>query len=153
MFSIRELDRYRRWPLAWVFGPLILGGLLVTIVAFALHAAQGFPDRDLAQRIEHAALEDRGILLGNLTGFAWDSVCVFPPSATPEVVDQTIGVAWSRAGGSLSDAQVLLVFVRDEAVVTHAYVDRGVLDAPAGRGECREPDDPGTELRVPVISG
>ena len=157
MFSIRDLDRVRRWPLAWVFGPLILGGLLVTMVGFGLLASRGFPDSELGQKIDAAALEatsanDRDILLGNLTGFAWDEVCVFGPSATKESVDETIDIAWSRAGDSVSENELLLVFVRDGAVVKHAYVDRRALDEPDPGGECRSLDDPGTQVR-PILGG
>jgi len=150
MFSILDLDRYRRWPLVWVFVPLILGGLLVTVAAFGLHAARGFPDRELAQRIHDAAQLDPGPRLEDLTGFAWDSVCVFMPSARTEDVDDTIGVEWSRAAGSFLDDEVLLVFLEDGAVVTHAYVLSSVLMAPAGDGDCRAPGDDGTRIRGPL---
>ena len=149
MFSILDLDRYRRWPLVWVFVPLILGGLLVTVAAFGLHAARGFPDRELAQRIHDAAQVDPGTRLEDLTGFAWDAVCVFMPSAATEDVDETIGFDWSRAAGSFVDDELLLVFVEDAAVLSHAYVVSSVLPAPAGDGECRAPGDEGTQLRRP----
>jgi hypothetical protein len=46
MFSLPELDRYRRWSLAWVLGPLILGGLIVTLAAVALRAPSLIPRKE-----------------------------------------------------------------------------------------------------------
>jgi hypothetical protein len=52
MFSPDDASRGWRWPLVWVFLPLILGGLLVTGVGLAVRATQGFPDIELAERLE-----------------------------------------------------------------------------------------------------
>ena len=149
MFSIFDLDRYRRWPLLWVFVPLILGGLLVTLLAFGLHAARGFPDRELAEKIHGAGQLRPGGRLEDITGFAWDSVCIFVPSASTEDVDETIGIDWSRAAGSSVDDELLLVFLEEGAVVTHAYVVSSVLPAPTDDGECRAPGGDGTRIQSP----
>jgi len=147
MFSLPELDRYRRWSLAWVLGPLILGGLIVTLSAVALRAPLGFPDDHLAGRIrEAAAIGPGATYLRQLTDEHWDTVCVAPPFVSKEAVDELLGLEWSRAGGYPEDTHLLLVFVRDREVVTHTYVERRrIIDPPQG-GDCRHRQDESTRI-------
>ena len=148
MFSVRELDRYRRWPLAWVFGPLILGGLIVFAVAAALRAPLGFPDDQLAGAIVAASnVGPDATYLRQVTESHWDTVCVFPPLTSKDQVDEKLGVSWSRAGGYPEDTHLLLVFLRDGEVVTHTYVARELIDEPAADGDCRDRQDDRTRIR------
>jgi hypothetical protein len=145
MFTRDDYGRGRRFPLLWIFGPLLLGALLVTGLGIAARATQGFPNIELAEEIEAAA--DGAPLLRDETGFAWDRVCVFRQSASAEEVDEVLGFEWGVIGGDpLGDGRLLLVFVQDGEVVTHLFLRRGLLDPPDGEGDCRDPDDERTRL-------
>ena len=146
MFTRDDYGRGRRLPLLWIFGPLLLGALLVTGLGIAARATQGFPNIELAAEIEGAA--ESAPMLRDEAGFAWDRVCVFRQSASAEDVDDALGFEWGVIGGDpLGDGRLLLVFVRDGEVVTHLYLRAGLLDPPDGEGDCREPDDERTRLR------
>jgi hypothetical protein len=146
MFTRDDFGRGRRFPLLWIFGPLLLGALLVTGLGIAARATQGFPNIELAEEIELAAGAGAGTLR-EATDFAWDRVCVFRQGASNEEVDEVLGFGWGVARGDpLGDARLLLVFVRDGEVVTHLYLRAGMLDPPDGEGDCREPDDERTRL-------
>lgn len=147
MFSVGDLDRYRRWSLAWVLGPLILGGVIVALAAVAFRAPLGFPNDQLAGDIRAAAARGPDAsYLRQLTEDHWDSVCVFPPFVSKGAVDEKLGQGWSRAGGYPDDTHLLLVFIRDDEVVTHTYVERRLLDDPADGGDCRDRHDERTRI-------
>ena len=146
MFSPDDFGRGRRFPLLWVVGPLLLGALLVTGLGIAARATQGFPNIELAEELEIAA-SSASPMLADATDFAWDRVCVFRQSASADEVDEVLGLDWGVIGGDpLGDGRLLLVFVRDDEVVTHLYLKRGLLDPPDGEGDCRLPDDERTRL-------
>lgn len=146
MFSRDDLGRGTRWPLAWVFIPLIVGALLITAIGAGIQATMGFPDNDLAERIEAAGTGSR---LDQRTEFEWDRVCVFPPDLPSEAVDEGLGMDWGRTGGHPLD-DLLLVFVRDGEVITHTFVDPRRLEPPPAEGDCRSPDDDGARIRTPT---
>ena len=145
MFSPDDASRGWRWPLLWVFLPLILGALLVTGVGLAVRATQGFPDIELAERLE-ALASDGEPLLAEVTDFAWDRVCIFPSKLPSEAVDETLGIDWGVVGGDRIDNRWLFVFLRDDEVVKHFYMQRGLVDRPDEEGDCRTPDDESTRL-------
>ena len=145
MFSRDDFDRGARFPLLWVFGPLILGALLVTGLGIAARATQGFPDIELAEDLRLAGAE-ADPLLTEATDFEWDRVCVFPPYLSKDSVDETLGFDWGVVGGGDLGDRNLLVFVEAERVVKHLYLIRGLVDAPAPAGDCRAPDDEETRL-------
>ncbi len=145
MFSPDDASRGWRWPLVWVFLPLILGGLLVTGVGLAVRATQGFPDIELAERLEELA-SDGDPLLAEVTDFAWDRVCIFPSKVASETVDDTLGIDWGVVGGDRIDNRWLFVFLRGDEVVKHFYMQRGLVGRPADAGDCRRPDDEATRL-------
>ena len=145
MFSRDDLDGGARRPLLWVFGPLVAGALLVTALGIVVRGTQGFPDIELAERLEHAAGEGDP-LLADVTDYAWDRVCVFPKDLPKEDVDATLGIAWGVVGGDTISNRDLLVFVRAGNVVRHFYLAHGLVDDPAPEGDCRLPDDESTRL-------
>lgn len=145
MFSRDDFGRGPRFPLLWVIGPLILGALLVTGLGLLVRGTQGFPDIELAERLEQAAVEGDP-LLAEATDFDWDRVCVFPRDLPSETVDETLGFDWGVVGGDRIDDRDLLVFVRDDEVVKHFYLRRGLVDRPAEDGDCRGPDEESTRL-------
>lgn len=146
MFSRDDFGRGRRFPLLWVFGPLLIGALLVTGLGIAARATQGFPNIELADEIETVAATDDP-LLADVTDFAWDRVCTFRQSASADDVDALLGFEWGVIGGDpLGDDRLLLVFVGEGEVVTHLYLHPGVLDSPDGESDCRTPDDERTRL-------
>ena len=146
MFSADDFGRGWRLPLLWVFGPLVLGALLVTGLGIAARSTQGFPNIELADEIQDAAAADDP-LLADVTDFDWDRVCVFPQRATVDEVDALLGFEWGVIGGDpLGDDRPLLVFVDDGEVVTHLYLQPGFIDPPDPAGDCREPDDERTRL-------
>ena len=145
MFSRDDYGRNRAHPLLWVFGPLVLGALVVTGLGIAARATQGFPNIELAADLETAAGEDP--LLAEATPFEWDRVCIAPPDSTADDVDALLGFEWGVIGGDpLEQQRPLLVFVDDDEVVTHLWLRRGVLDDPPAEGVCLEPDDEATRL-------
>jgi hypothetical protein len=146
MFTRDDFGRGRRLPLLWIFGPLLIGALLVTGIGIAARATQGCPNIELAAELEDLAASGDP-MLSEVTGFAWDRVCVFPQAVTADDVDATLGFDWGVVGGDpLGDDRLLLVFVADDEVVSHLYLRRGVVDAPPDDGECRSPEDEGTRL-------
>jgi hypothetical protein len=153
MFTRDDYGRGRRFPLLWVFGPLVLGALLITGLGIAARATQGFPNIELAEELESAA----GVgspMLADETDFTWDRVCVFRQSASVEEVDETLGFEWGVIGGDpLGDGRLLLVFVQDDEVATHLYLRRGLLDPPDGEGDCRDADVERTRLSAPADGG
>jgi hypothetical protein len=146
MFARDDVHRGRRWPLLWVFLPLILGALLVTGLGILARASQGFPNVELADEIRQAS-NAGDPMLAEVTDFEWDRVCLFGPDTPRDEVDARLGLEWGVVGGDTSpDRRVLLVFVSDERVVSHLYLRRGVLDPPADGGDCRAPEDESTRL-------
>jgi len=146
MFSRDDFGRGPRWPLLWVMGPLILGAVLITGLGIAARATQGFPNIELADDLRVAGAEGDP-LLAEETDFAWDRVCVFPPAATSDDVDELLGFEWGVIGGDPSpDGRLLLVLVDRDRVATHFYLAPGLVDAPTGRGDCRGPEDESTRL-------
>lgn len=147
MFSRDDYGRGPRFPLLWVFGPFVLGALIVTGIGVIVRGTQGFPDLELAERLEQAGA-DGDPLLAEATDFDWDRVCVFSPSATEADVDELLGFSWGVAGGDPYDDRVLLVFVRDgtHEVVKHFYLRPNLVDRPVPPGDCRLPDDESTRL-------
>ena len=145
MFSRDDFDRGARFPLLWVFGPLILGALLVTGLGIAARATQGFPNIELAEEVRQVAAEGDP-LLAEVTDFSWDRVCIFPADASKTTVDALLGFDWGVVGGDPnSTGRWLFVFVEDEQVVTHFFL-RTSVEAPADGGDCRAPDDEETRL-------
>jgi len=148
MFARRDVERPRRWPLAWVWGPFVGGVLAIVAITFLLRAAEGFPDIELGAAIERAPyVQPEPVALDSVTDFAWDLACVIPSGMSREAVDGLLGLPWGRAAGPGSPDEVLVVFERDETVVTHVFVPAGILAPAAPGGDCRGPDDPGTQLR------
>ena len=146
MFSRDDFDRGARFPLLWVFGPLLLGALLVTGLGIAARATQGFPNIELAEDIRQAAA-DGDPLLAEVTDFSWDRVCVFPADVSRATVDARLGFDWGVIGGDPnSTGRWLFVFVEDERVVSHFFLRTTSLEAPADGGDCRAPDDEETRL-------
>ena len=145
MFARDDVDRGWRWPLLWIVLPLLLGALIVTGLGILARASQGFPDIELADRLRIEA-ESGDPLLADVTDFAWDRVCVFPPYLPSEAVDDTLGLEWGVVGGDTIDTRLLLVFVRGDEVVRHLYLDRGIVREPAAEGDCRDPADEATRL-------
>lgn len=145
MFSRDDFGRGPRFPLLWVFGPFVLGALLVTGIGLIARGTQGFPDIELAERLEQAGA-DGDPLLAEATDFAWDRVCVFPSTATKADVDEQLGFPWGVVGGDPYGDRQLLVFVRDDEVVKHFYIRPIFLDDPVPPGDCRTPEDESTRL-------
>lgn len=145
MFARDDVHRGRRWTLLWIFGPLVLGALIVTGLGILARASQGFPDIELAERLQTEA-RTGDPLLAEVTDFPWDRVCVFPRSLPKETVDRTLGIDWGVVGGDTINDRDLLVFVREGEVVKHLYLRRGLVERPAPEGDCRAPDDEGTRL-------
>jgi hypothetical protein len=145
MFSRDDYGRGVSLPLLWVFGPLLLGALLVTGLGIAARATQGFPDIELADELQGVAAAGDP-LLADATSFAWDRVCVFPPYLSKEAVDEVLGFRWNVVGGGDLADRNLLVFVDDDRVVKHFYLARGLVDPPSAEGDCRAPEDESTRL-------
>lgn len=147
MFSRDDFGRGPRFPLVWVFGPFVLGALLITGLGILARSTQGFPNIELADeiRIEAAAGDP---LLAETTGdLDWERVCLFPPSASKADVDEVLGFGWGVIGGDPSgDGRTLVVLVRDDEVVTHFFLGPGLLDPAEGSGDCRERDAESTRL-------
>ena len=146
MFAPSDFDRGPRLPLLWLWGPMLLGALLITALTIGVRATQGFPNIELADAIRQA---DAGgtPMLAEVADFGWDRVCVFPPEASIDDVDARLGIDWGVIGGDgMSDPRQLLVFVDGDAVVTHVFVPSGTVDAPEGLGDCRGPDEESTRL-------
>lgn len=145
MFSRDDLGKGTRHPLFWVFGPLVLGALIITGFGIIARGTQGFPDIELADELQHLA--PRGDpLMAEVTDFAWDRVCVFPAHLSKEAVDETLGLEWGVVGGGDLDDRNLVVFVDDDRVVKHFYLGRGILDEPEVSGDCRGRNDESTRL-------
>ena len=145
MFSRDDFGRGPRFPLAWVFGPLLLGALLITGLGIAARATQGFPNIELADDIRIAA-GSGDPLLAEVTPFQWDRACIFPSTVDEEDVDAMLGFEWGVIGGDPNGDRPLLVLVRGDEVVTHMFLGRGLLPPPATDGDCRSPDDESTRL-------
>lgn len=145
MFSRDDYGRGTRFPLLWVFGPLVLGALLVTGLGIAARATQGFPNIELAEEVRVAAGQGDP-LLAEVTPFEWDRVCVFPSSVDAGDVDTLLGFEWGVIGGDPNGDRDLVVFVRDGEVETHFFLERGLLTPPEASGDCREPSDESTRL-------
>jgi len=145
MFSRDDFGRGPRFPLLWVIGPLILGALLVTGLGIIARGTQGFPDLELAERLEQAG-SDGDPLLAEATDFAWDRVCVFSSVATKADVDEQLGFSWGVVGGDPYGNRQLLVFVNEDEVVKHLYLRPNLVDRPVAPGDCRTPDDESTRL-------
>ena len=151
MFSRDDFDRGSRFPLAGVVIPFVVGALIIAGITVGLRAAQGFPDIELAEEIRQASLGE-SLLLADAIDLEWDHVCVFPPYMPQEAVDAKLDFEWGRSAGHSTDGYLLLVFVQDREVVSHAYVERGILVDPDPDGDCRTPDDARTRLNGPSVS-
>ena len=145
MFSRDDLGRGTHHPLFWVFGPLVLGALLVTGLGIAARATQGFPDIELADDLRLAATAGDP-LLAEVTDFDWERVCVFPPHLSKDAVDERLGFEWGVVGGGDLEDRNLLVFINEGRVVKHFYLQAGLVDAPDPTGDCRSPADESTRL-------
>jgi hypothetical protein len=147
MFSRDDIGRGPRFPLLWVFGPFVLGALLVTGIGILARSTQGFPNIELADEIRMAATAGDPLLAETTSDLDWDRACVFPPSATKSDVDEVLGFSWGVIGGDPSgDGRTLVVLVRDNEVVTHFFLRAGLLDRAEGTGDCRAPDEESTRL-------
>jgi hypothetical protein len=145
MFSRDDYGRGPRFPLLWVFGPFVLGALIVTAIGIVVRGTQGFPDLELAERLEQIGT-DGDPLLAEATDFEWDRVCVFSKSATKADIDELLGFEWGVVGGDPYGERLLLVFVHDGRVVKHFYLRGFFIDRPVPPGDCRLPDDESTRL-------
>ena len=145
MFARGDFERGPRFELFWVFGPLVGAALVITALGIAARATQGFPNIELADDIRLAAGAGDP-LLAEVTPFAWDRVCVVPPSADRDDVDDLLGFEWGVIGGDPDGDRLLLVLVDDEEVVTHFFLARGLIPGPEDGGDCRSPDDESTRL-------
>lgn len=147
MFSRDDFGRGPRFPLLWVFGPFVLGALLVTGVGILARSTQGFPNIELADDIRMAAAAGDPLLAETTGDLDWDRACVYPPSATKADVDEVLGFGWGVIGGDPSgDGRTLVVLVRDDEVVTHFFLRAGLLEGAQGTGDCRAPDEESTRL-------
>jgi hypothetical protein len=145
VFSTDDYGRGWRFPLLWVLGPLVLGALLVTGLGIAARATQGFPNIELAEEVRIAARQGDP-LLAEVTPFGWDRVCVFAPQATTEDVDAALGFEWGVIGGDPTGDRTLLVFVADDEVETHFFLERSLISAAEASGDCRGPEEESTRL-------
>lgn len=145
MFARDDVHRGRRWPLLWVLGPLVLGALIVTLLAVIANASLGFPNTGLADTLDEEA-RTGDPLMAEVTDFEWDRLCVFLPRTSSEEVDELLGFGWGVVGGDRFENRLLLVFVRDDEVVTHLYLRRNVVDAPPSSGACWGPEEEATRL-------
>ena len=145
MFTRDDYGRGPRLPLLWVFGPLVLGAILVTGLGIAARATQGFPNIELADEVRIAARQDDP-LLAEVTPFEWDRVCVFPSSVDADDVDALLGFEWGVIGGDPNGDRNLVVFVQDGEVETHFFLERSLMSEPAASGDCRMPQDESTRL-------
>lgn len=145
MFARDDVHRGRRWPLLWIFAPLILGALIITGAAVIAHASLGFPNTDLAEELDAAARAGNP-LVSEVTDFDWDRLCVVPPRVSSEAVDDLLGFQWGVVGGDRLANQLLLVFAHRGEVVTHLYLRRNTVATPSEPGECWGPDDEATRL-------
>src|SRR5262249_44679721 len=71
-------------------------------------------------RIAPGAIDSPILRLRELTPFAWDRVCIFPPYTEPTTIQAVLGFRWdgaNRTGIDRFDGNCLLVFVRGDAVV------------------------------------
>ena len=59
MFSPNDFDRGPRLPLLWLWGPILLGAVLITALTLAVRATQGFPNIELADAIRQAPEDKR----------------------------------------------------------------------------------------------
>lgn len=147
MFSRDDFGRGPRFPLLWVFGPFVLGALIVTGLGILARSTQGFPNIELAEEIRVAAAGGDPLLAEATGDLDWDRACIFPSSATEADVDEVLGFAWGVIGGDPSgDGRMLVVLVRDDEVVTHFFLAGGLLDRAEGTGDCRAPDEESTRL-------
>jgi len=145
MFSRDDYDRGSRFPLLWVFGPLVVGALLISALGIVARATQGFPNIELADDIRLAA-GSGDPLLAEVTPFEWDRACLFPSSVDADDVDALLGFEWGVIGGDPNGDRTLLVLVRDQEVVTHFFLARRLIPAPPANGDCRSPGDESTRL-------
>jgi hypothetical protein len=145
MFARDDVHRGRSWPLLWVFLPLVVGALIVTGLAVLANASLGFPNTGLAEDLD-AESRAGDPLLAEVTPFTWDRVCVFGPRTTSDEVDELLGFDWGVVGGDRFTNRLLLVFVREEEVVSHLYLRRNIVDTPPSTGDCRGPEDESTRL-------
>ena len=114
-------------------------------LGIAARATQGFPNIELAEDVRLAARQDDP-LLADVTPFEWDRVCVFPPQASMDDVDDQLGFEWGVIGGDPSGDRTLLVFVRDGEVQTHFFLEPSLIWDPEASGDCRGPEDESTRL-------
>jgi hypothetical protein len=147
MFSRDDFGRGPRFPLLWVFGPFVLGALLVTGLGILIRGTQGFPNIELADDIRMAAAAGDPLLAETTGDLEWDRACIFPPSATKADVDDVLGFSWGVSGGDPSgDGRTLVVLVRADEVVTHFFLRAGVIEPARQDGDCRTPEDESTRL-------
>jgi hypothetical protein len=147
MFSSDDMGRGPSFPLLWVFGPLVLGALLVTGLGILARSTQGFPNVELAEEVRVAAAAGDPLLVEVTGDLDWDRVCVFPPSATKADVDEALGFAWGVIGGDPSpDGRTLVVLASGDEVVTHFFLRTGLMAPAQDAGDCRGPDEESTRL-------
>jgi hypothetical protein len=145
MFSREDLGKGTGHPLFWVIWPIVLGALIITGLGILARSTQGFPDIELADELRQLA-STSDPLMADVTHFAWDRVCVFPPYLSKDAVDETLGLEWGVVGGGDLDDRNLVVFVDDDRVVKHFYLGRGIVDEPEDGGDCRGRDEESTRL-------
>jgi hypothetical protein len=102
----------------------------VVALALLLAACGGGPERDIERAVEQAVASGGEVDLVAATGGGWDRVGIFGPYTTAAQIEATLGIpAPARAEGMLgSDGVQLLLFARDERVVSAAYLGRDVAD-------------------------
>ena len=147
MFSRGDIGRGPRLPLLWVFGPLVLGAILVTGLGILARSTQGFPNIELAEDVRIAAATGDPLLAEATGDLEWDRACIFPPSATRADVDELLGFSWGVIGGNPSPTgRTLVVLTRGDEVVTHFFLRDGLIEPARGHGDCRARDDEATRL-------
>jgi hypothetical protein len=102
------------------------------LLALWLLGCAGGPEREL-ERAAAQTREAEGALLdlAEVVPGDWDRVGVYGPSTPAEVIEGTLGVAAPALAEdrlSRAEAPSLLLFARDERVVSAAYVERDVVD-------------------------
>lgn len=115
-----------------VITAVVIGGITLLIRGATI-------DEGLGDRIEAAARTSRGdpVHLGDFTDFSWSRACLFPPSATTDVVERRFGYDWTHA---LSTDAVTLVFATGRTIERQTHLAPEVADMPPPDGSCQSAD-------------
>lgn len=104
---------------------------LLTLVSCQQTSYESEFSRSLGDAVSAAATQEYLVDLGEVSGFDWDSVFIFPPYTPSSEIDQALGYEWegSRKTGISSDDTInLVVFVAGGEVKRYCRVSRKVAD-------------------------